>query len=78
MHGERITCEGREEKIREEMKGAKFRREIKVKGETWKVQMVLRGGKIKCVREKITCGGEKSRITRRNKKAHKPRRKIKD
>ena len=42
MHGERITCEGREEKIREEMKGAKFRRKIKVKGETWKVQMVLR------------------------------------
>ena len=29
--------------------------------------MVLRE-KIKCAREKITCGGEKSRITRRNKK----------
>ena len=26
-------CEGREEKIREEMKGAKFRRKQKVKGE---------------------------------------------
>ena len=29
LHGERIKCEGREEKIREEMKGTKFRRKIK-------------------------------------------------
>ena len=29
MHGERIKCQGRR-KIREEMKGAKFRRKIKV------------------------------------------------